>query len=107
MLSHMQRRELELVAEDIVDALDSSWDTFQVMLQIYKRASHKFLGENLQPDPETIMIGLQAQAYGVLVLARWSIELGHELGIKYHNVGQSMGDKLSKELDAIGVTLPT
>jgi hypothetical protein len=107
MLTHMQRRELELVAEDIVDALDSSWDTFQVMLQVYRRASQKFLAEDLQPDPSTILIGLQAQAYGVMVLAKWSMELGRELGIKYHNIGTSMADKLSSELDAIGVTLST
>jgi hypothetical protein len=106
MLTQMQRRELELAAEDLVDALDSSWDTFQVIATMFDRAKVTFIQHEYQPDPESICVALQAQALAVITLAKWCKEVGSVLSVKYYNAGESMLDKLTRELDKRGVILP-
>lgn len=107
MLTQMQRRSLELAAEDLVDAMDSSWDTFQVLTTMHRNARTLFKREPGTPDPASILMALQAQALGVKTLAQWCMEVGQVLSIKYHNAGQYMLDKLYQELDALGVVLPS
>jgi len=106
MLSQMQRRELELAGHDLIDAIDSSWDTFQVLLQLWDRSKLGFIGQELQPDPSSTLMAVQAQALGIKTLAKWLKELGGEVGIKYYNIGQARLDALQRELDARGLVLP-
>jgi len=107
MLSQMQRRELELAGHDLIDAIDASYDVLQVLIQLHNRSKLGFIGQELQPDPTSTLLAVQAQGLGILTLAKWLMELGKEAGIKFYNVGQEHLDRLAREFDALGVILPT
>jgi len=106
MLTQIQRRELELAGHDLIDAIDASYDVLQVLLQLHDRSKLGFIGQELQPDPASTLMAVQAQALGIITLGKWLIELGGTVGIKFYNVGQDMIDRIAHELDARGLVLP-
>jgi len=107
MQPQMQRRELELAGHDLIDAIDASYDVLQVLIQLHNRSKLGFIGQELQPDPTSTQLAVQAQALGIMTLAKWLIELGEVAGVKFYNVGMEHLERLHRELDTIGVILPT
>lgn len=102
----MQRRALTDIANDLQEALDSSYDAFQEMLSAYTIARKVFTATENDPDPDTIAIGLQAQALGIRTLAMWLGELANETSIAYAERAQEVLNKTHRNMDILGIVIP-
>lgn len=94
------------LGDHLTEALESSMDALAEMIDAYKLANENFSGQENDPDPVTICMGLQAQAIGVKVLCNWIDAVGQVAGVKFTDRATLAEGRLTGMLDAIGVVLP-
>jgi hypothetical protein len=106
MLTQTQRKTLLHVAEDILEAALSERDSFDFLLSAYRLSNQEFAGRANDPDPTTILLGLQAMALGIVSLTNWLEACSLYTSLKYHNQAQEIKEWLSTTLDHYGIVLP-
>jgi hypothetical protein len=106
MLTQLQRKTLLTVADDILEAVIAQKDSLEFLLAAYRLSNMTFSGRENDPDPTTILMGVQAAALGVLTLTRWLEACGTVLGTRYYNEAQDLLQSLTTTLDRYGIVLP-
>lgn len=106
MLTQMQRKTLELIGQDLIDASEAQRENLEFLLSAYKLANSSFSQRENDPDPSTILMGIQASALGVKTLADWLMVLGEEVGLKYYKAGKDIWTWCITTMDFYGIVLP-
>lgn len=106
MAAQMTRLQYVQCAESLIDALDSSCDALDAMLDAHKLAFNNFRGRENDIDPITIAIALQAQALGIATIAEWLDALSTVTTTKYKTRGRNAWDQTQRKLEEHGIVLP-
>jgi len=106
MTPQMKRLTTFQIANNIEAAADDNLDALLELAQAFTMAKRNFTGEENDPDPDVLLMGLQAQALSCRTLGLWLIALADVAGIKYHNEGTALLERTQREMDAVGVVIP-
>lgn len=106
MPAQMRRMIDTHIAESLCDALEASQDCFQALADAYVMARKAFkFGEN-EPNPDTIVLAVQAQAMGTRTLAQWLQAIATITGTKYAIAGEHAIEKLEGQMEQLGLVIP-
>jgi hypothetical protein len=106
MITQMQRRALLLIAEDLSDAGQAQKENVECLLSAYRIASTEFSHQINDPDPATILLGVQASALGIKTISNWLMMLGEEMSLKYYRQGKELWEWCQTTLDHYGIVMP-
>jgi hypothetical protein len=103
----MQRIVHKQVGEHLLEALRSSTNTFDTIMDVYTLANANFTRQADDIDPGTISAGLQGQALAVLVITQWLDALATVLGASYKLYAQEGRQYVVEEMERMGIVIPT
>ncbi len=106
MKTQTQRRVLNEIADELTLALDYSYDAFTAMVAAYNLARGVFQARESDPDPNTIALGLQAQALGIRTLATWLGEISTETHVGIGNNARRVLENTTSTMLGLGVVIP-
>jgi hypothetical protein len=93
--------------EHLLEALRSSTNTFDSMMDVYTLAKDNFNRQADDIDPGTISAGLQGQALAVIVITQWLDALAAVLGAGWKEYASDGRRYVAEEMDKLGIVIPT
>lgn len=106
MQPQMKRLQYLGIAKCLEEALQDSWDAFDEIRDAYIIANQNFEGKENDVDPATIVLGLQAQALGILTLCQWLEAISEVTNYRFYQMAEDKATLVRRTMQGLGLVIP-
>jgi len=106
MPAQMKRLQQLAVARCLEEALEDSWDCFDLLKDAYTIANQAFQKEYNDIDPACIAAGLQAQALGTITLCKWLYAISEVTQTRFYTLAGEYEKRIKGSMESLGIVIP-